>query len=148
MHRKRARAGNCARMCVHDGDATSRASAHRHHKHLHVTLEYDDRHRRHNTRLRHGCDIAMAGMRVVRFTVRVVREARRAVGLAGRRRRSRQRRRAGRAQRLVKRVGTPDSTGRVAPDSTGRIDVKLASGREVTVFAEDLKVDAAAAMAS
>ena len=45
-------------------------------------------------------------------------------------------------------LGTPDSTGRIVPDSTGKIAVELAPGREVTVFEDDLKVAAAAAMAS
>ena len=46
-------------------------------------------------------------------------------------------------------LGEPDpKTGRIAPDSTGKIAVELAPGREVTVFAGDLKVAAAAAMAS
>ena len=45
-------------------------------------------------------------------------------------------------------LGEPDKTGRIVPDSTGKITVELAPGREVTVFAGDLKVAAAAAMAS
>ena len=45
-------------------------------------------------------------------------------------------------------LGEPDPlTGRIL-DSTGKIAVELAPGREVTVFADDLKVAAAAAMAS
>ena len=35
-------------------------------------------------------------------------------------------------------LGTPDSTGRIVPDSTGKIAVELAPGREVTVFPDDL----------
>ena len=53
--------------------------------------------------------------------------------------------------RVLGTVGTPDSTGRIVPDSTGKdagkIAVELAPGREVTVFADYLKVAAAAAMA-